>query len=555
MYCGICATSYADKELTAGVGLTKADVAGVSTTLTFAPAQLDAITWSDGANASNIWTFDVSGTDVTLTWGNALGTIAGGWTVSGTLEGGVVTEGGVGVPNVNDNLSVFAATTSAQLAGVLSNETGTGLAVFGTSPTLTTPTIGVATATSIQIGANTVDTNEWAFLDGLNQSVTSGTAPTFTADNFSDGGGNAIITTTQETNFAAAYSHVSNNGSDHSYIDQDVTSGATPTFTGTNFTGVPVTTGLTATNWRVFYSNGSATLIELAFGADGTVLQSNGASAAPTFEVVSGGGGAPTDATYITQTADGDLSAEQALAALSTGIMRVATTTGVITSLTNSAGIAANISDEEGTGVMVFSVSPTLTTPTIGVATATSVQIGANTVDTNEWAFLDGLDQDVSSGASPAFTSPTLTTPTIASSTQGDASHTTWDIAPASDHTGAGNIASVTVDANTYGIASALHLDTDGNYIEADADAATTMPCIALALETGTGTKTILFDGYIRDDTWDWTPGAIIYVSDTVGTLTATAPSGTGDQVQVVGIALTADVIKFAPSLVLVEVS
>lgn len=38
-----------------------------------------------------------------------------------------------------DNLSVFAATTSAQLAGVISDETGSGLLVFGTSPTLTTP--------------------------------------------------------------------------------------------------------------------------------------------------------------------------------------------------------------------------------------------------------------------------------------------------------------------------------------------------------------------------------------------------------------------------------
>lgn len=48
-----------------------------------------------------------------------------------------------------NNLSVFGATTSAQLAGVLSDETGSGLAVFATSPTLTTPTIGVATATSV----------------------------------------------------------------------------------------------------------------------------------------------------------------------------------------------------------------------------------------------------------------------------------------------------------------------------------------------------------------------------------------------------------------------
>lgn len=46
-------------------------------------------------------------------------------------------------------LSQFAATTSAELAGVISDETGSGALVFATSPTLTTPNIGVATATSV----------------------------------------------------------------------------------------------------------------------------------------------------------------------------------------------------------------------------------------------------------------------------------------------------------------------------------------------------------------------------------------------------------------------
>ena len=39
----------------------------------------------------------------------------------------------------NNNLSSMAATTSAQLAGILSDETGSGAACFATSPTLTTP--------------------------------------------------------------------------------------------------------------------------------------------------------------------------------------------------------------------------------------------------------------------------------------------------------------------------------------------------------------------------------------------------------------------------------
>ena len=45
-------------------------------------------------------------------------------------------------------------------------------------------------------------------------------------DEISDDGTN----TTTPANLKSAYTHISNNGSDHSYINQDVTSGATPTF-------------------------------------------------------------------------------------------------------------------------------------------------------------------------------------------------------------------------------------------------------------------------------------------------------------------------------------
>jgi hypothetical protein len=48
-----------------------------------------------------------------------------------------------------DKLSALAATTSAELAGVISDETGSGALVFASSPTLVTPTLGAATATSL----------------------------------------------------------------------------------------------------------------------------------------------------------------------------------------------------------------------------------------------------------------------------------------------------------------------------------------------------------------------------------------------------------------------
>jgi hypothetical protein len=48
-----------------------------------------------------------------------------------------------------DKLSVHASTSSSELAGVISDETGTGALVFANTPTLVTPVLGVATATSI----------------------------------------------------------------------------------------------------------------------------------------------------------------------------------------------------------------------------------------------------------------------------------------------------------------------------------------------------------------------------------------------------------------------
>jgi hypothetical protein len=50
---------------------------------------------------------------------------------------------------VANPLSQFAATTSLQLKGVISDETGSGALVFADTPTLVTPVLGVATATSI----------------------------------------------------------------------------------------------------------------------------------------------------------------------------------------------------------------------------------------------------------------------------------------------------------------------------------------------------------------------------------------------------------------------
>jgi len=58
-----------------------------------------------------------------------------------------------GVSGLGTGVAAFlAAPTSGNLATAVTDETGTGSLVFNTSPTLVTPTLGVATATSIATG-------------------------------------------------------------------------------------------------------------------------------------------------------------------------------------------------------------------------------------------------------------------------------------------------------------------------------------------------------------------------------------------------------------------
>lgn len=72
-------------------------------------------------------------------------------TTNGTDPSWAVIAGGGNALTANP-LSQFAATTSVQLRGVISDPTGTGAAVFATSPTLVTPVLGVAAATTLGVG-------------------------------------------------------------------------------------------------------------------------------------------------------------------------------------------------------------------------------------------------------------------------------------------------------------------------------------------------------------------------------------------------------------------
>jgi hypothetical protein len=103
-----------------------------------------------------------------------------------------------------------------------------------------------------------------------------------------------------------------------------------------------------------------------------------------------------------------------------------------------------------------------------------------------------------------------------------------------------------------------VYFGSDGKMELIDANAAATMPAVAIACGTiaENATGIFLLLGFIRYSTWTWTPGDWLYASAlAAGGIVSTAPAGSGDQVQVIGRAMTSDVILFQPSPVLVEIT
>ena len=108
----------------------------------------------------------------------------------------------------------------------------------------------------------------------------------------------------------------------------------------------------------------------------------------------------------------------------------------------------------------------------------------------------------------------------------------------AADHTACGIICDGVAGA-TVAFGQLLYLAVaDSRWEKADADAeATTKPLLGICLSSGDDGDAILLllIGFFRDDSITITKGAPVFVSCSVGEVTSTAPSGSGDCVRVVG--------------------
>ena len=123
------------------------------------------------------------------------------------------------------------------------------------------------------------------------------------------------------------------------------------------------------------------------------------------------------------------------------------------------------------------------------------------------------------------------------------------DEAPA-DNAATGVVFSFIAGA-TLAIGDVVYMGTGGKVLEADANQVTTMPAVGICVSAGSDTNAVdvLVQGIMHDTsafpTFS-TVGADIFVSAAAtGAVVDTAPSGSGDTVQKIGVAIHADMIYF----------
>jgi len=224
-------------------------------------------------------------------------------------------------------------------------------------------------------------------------------------------------------------------------------------------------------------------------------------------------------------------SANTVLASDGTDVAYSAVTSAMITNGT--------IVDGDINGSAAISISKT------ALVAGTNISLSTNTLAVDD-AFLKNDANDTTTGI---ITAGGLTLSEAASVSIGT------PLLPSTDHTYSGMSAEM-LAGGTIGAQDLVCIHTTTQeVVVADASAVGTARAIGIAPAaiSDTATGTVLLQGFIRDDTWAWTTGGVLYLSETAGDLTHTAPTTDGAFIQVVGIALSPDVAYINPSLDIIE--
>ena len=270
----------------------------------------------------------------TLTVNNTL-------TLTGTDTSSVAFGSGGTVTYRADKLNVFATTTSGELAGIISDETGTGSLVFANSPTLITPVLGVANATSLN--GLTISTSTGVLSVANGKTINLNNTLTFTGTDTSSvafGTGGTVTYRADKLNVFATTS-----SSELASIISDETGSGSLVFANSPTFITPVLGAATATTLNGLTISASTGILSVANGKTLTVNNTLTLTGTDTSSIAFGSGGT---------------------------VAYAANKLSVFASTTSSE-LASVISDETGTGLIVFNNSPTLITPVLGAATATSL--------------------------------------------------------------------------------------------------------------------------------------------------------------------------------------